>query len=275
MGRALIIAGSADMPGAAILAVGGALRAGVGYAVLSCLDSVAAAVAGHYPETVLQTHGGADTCLQEDHLAAILQQVALADAICIGPGLGTDPQTAALTLSLLRGLAANWPHKALLLDADGLNHLAASSVSLAALGLSSTVLTPHPGEAARLLKLSSAADVQAQRPQAAQELAAQSGATVVLKGEGSLVATGSGQPWHNPSGNAGMATAGSGDVLSGVLTALLARGLQADHAARLATYLHGRAGDLAAAEVGQESLIASDLIRFLPTAIREQSADPS
>jgi ADP-dependent NAD(P)H-hydrate dehydratase len=283
MGRALLVAGSRNMAGAATLAVGGALRCGAGYAVLHCPSAVGPAVNAHYPEAVLALHD------HDQQPGAILAGIEQADAVCIGPGLGSHEHTQQLVLALLEQMASTWPQKPLLLDADGLNHVASSGVSLAALGMSAMVLTPHPGEAARLLSWSGAAEVQSQRESAAQQLAAQTGAVVVLKGEGSLVATAgsvgsiakpSSEPapakiWRNPSGNPGMATAGSGDVLSGMLTALLARGMAPFDASRLATYLHGRAGDLAAAEIGQESLIASDLIRFLPQAILKHNAESS
>ncbi len=271
MGRALLVAGSNDLAGAAVLAVGGALRCGAGYAALICPSAVGPAVNAHYPEAVLTLLGDPNG----DSLDAILQDMEAADAIGIGPGLGVEAEAQQLTLELVAQIAASWPQKPLLLDADALNHVASSGVSLAALGMSSMVLTPHPGEAARLLNLSGAAEVQSQRQAVAQELAVQTGAVIVLKGEGTLIATANGELWRNSSGNPGMATAGSGDVLSGMLTALLARGMTTPAASRLATYLHGRAGDLAAAEIGQESLIASDLIRFLPKAILEHSADPS
>lgn len=279
MGRALLIAGSRDMAGAAVLAVGGTLRGGAGYAVLCCPEAVATAVNAHYPEAVLKPAGadGPDQAhqLQPVHLPLLLEAAAEADVVCIGPGLGGHEQSCRLTAEFLHELAATRPQIPLLLDADALNHVASARVSLAALGYSAMVLTPHPGEAARLLDWSGAAEVQSQRETAVQQLAVQTGATVVLKGEGTLVAQAEAGPWRNPSGNAGMATAGSGDVLSGLLTALLARGLAPFDAARLAAYLHGRAGDLAVADLGQESLIASDLIRYLPNAILEHSADPS
>ncbi len=283
MGRALILAGSQNMAGAAVLAVGGALRCGAGYAQLACPPEVATAVNAHYPEAVLTLYPAPPDATTAENaasakvetegtLATILAAAEQADAICIGPGLGTHPATQALTGELLAQLSAKNAQIPLIVDADALNHIAADRVSLAALNFSALVTTPHPGEAARLLNWSGAAEVQEQRASAVRALVAQTGGVVVLKGEGTLVSSADSGHWRNTCGNPGMATAGSGDVLSGMLTALLARGMAPFDAARLAVFLHGRAGDLAAAELGQESLIASDLIRFLPVAILEHSA---
>lgn len=273
-----MIAGSRGMAGAAALMVGGALRSGVGYALLECPGAIAATITTLYPEAVLHPHGDdSRPVFTPDDVPALITAASQADAVGVGPGLGNSRQSQQVVVELLQSLSLIQPQKPLLLDADALNHVAAARVSLAALGFSALVITPHPGEAARLLYGSGAdivharhgvAEVQADRAAAAKELAKLTGAVVVLKGQGTLVATAAGFS-RNTTGNPGMATAGSGDVLSGILTALMARGMPPYDAARLGVHLHGSSGDLAAAELGQESLIASDLIRFLPAAIRQ------
>jgi hydroxyethylthiazole kinase-like uncharacterized protein yjeF len=276
MGRAALIAGSRGMAGAAALMVGGALRSGVGYALLDCPGAIAATITTLYPEAVLHPHGDdSRQVLKPEDVPALIAAASDADAVGVGPGLGNSKPSQHVVVELLQSLALTQPQKPVLLDADALNHVAAARVSLAALGFSALVITPHPGEAARLLNGSAGggvhaergvAEVQADRNAAATELAEITGAVVVLKGEGTLVSSAAGIS-RNTTGNPGMATAGSGDVLSGILTALMARGMAPFDAARLAVHLHGSAGDLAAADLGQESLIASDLIRFLPAAI--------
>ena len=147
-----------------------------------------------------------------------------------------------------------------LLDADALNLLSASDIRR-----TDWILTPHPGEAARLLK-SSGADIQQNRLEALGNLQDQYGGTIVLKGSGSLVSSAAGMPWLCTGGNPGMAAPGMGDVLSGVIGALLAQGLSAEHAAVVGVEVHARAGDLAAAG-GERGLMASDLMPFLRQAV--------
>jgi NAD(P)H-hydrate epimerase len=159
--------------------------------------------------------------------------------------------------------------KPVVIDADGLNNLAAEArYALERLQASRgpRVLTPHPGEAARLLDISTQA-IQADRPAAAGELARRSGAVVVLKGAGTIVASPENRIAVNSTGNPGMATGGTGDVLTGMIGAYLARGLEPWQAACLGVYLHGLAGDLAAKAAGQESLLASDVVDSLPAAL--------
>jgi NAD(P)H-hydrate epimerase len=148
-------------------------------------------------------------------------------------------------------------------DADGLNALTPDLLRRDA----ATVITPHPGEMARLAGLKTA-DVQARRLQTARQMAERSGAVVVLKGQRTVIARPDGLAAVNPTGNPGMATGGTGDVLSGMVGALLARGCDAWLAATAAVFAHGRAGDRAASRLGQESLIAGDLVDALPEALR-------
>ena len=182
----------------------------------------------------------------------------------LGPGLGQEPGTRALVRAFVRACPVP-----LVIDADGLNALAAVEGEPAALDAlrrdPATVLTPHPGEMARLTGRPTA-EVQRSRPETATALAHQTGALVVLKGERTLVAEPSGRAAVAAAGNPGMATGGTGDVLAGVLGSLLAR-----HGALLsataAVVVHGRAGDLAARERGEEGLTAGDVVEALPAAI--------
>jgi hydroxyethylthiazole kinase-like uncharacterized protein yjeF len=177
----------------------------------------------------------------------------------VGPGLGTDPQTS----GLVRKLAERCPLP-LVLDADGVNAFAGEASRLAE-RKGETVLTPHPGELARLLGLSTA-EVQRDRLAAARRAADETQGIVVLKGHRTLVASGE-MVFVNPTGNPGMATGGSGDVLFGLLAGLLGQGLDALDATLLAVYLHGLAGDVAARRWGEMGLAAGDLVEALPQAV--------
>jgi len=267
-GHVLVVAGSVGKSGAAILSAGGALRAGAGLVTVATPAPALPMVAAGRPELMTEPlpvggHGGLDSQAKDRALAVARGK----DAVVMGPGLGQDPATRDFVRGVIAGCEAP-----LVLDADGLNALAApGSPSPAASVLQerpgATVVTPHPGEMARLIG-SDAADVQRRRLEVAREFAARSGAIVVLKGHRTVVADPDGRAAVNPTGNPGMATGGTGDVLSGILGALLARGLEPWVAATAAVYVHGLAGDVAARRLGQESLLAGDLIEALPEAIR-------
>ena len=184
-----------------------------------------------------------------------------ADVIAIGPGLGRSDDLDALVTSLVSKSRAP-----LVVDADGLNALASKKTTAAA--VSSVILTPHPGEMARLAGVSIEA-VQADRVGVSQRMAAAMNAHVVLKGHRSLVTSPDGRVSINDSGNPGMATAGTGDVLTGAIAAWLAQLRDAAAAAALAVYLHGRAGDLAAAAHGEVAMIAGDVLAHLGAATLE------
>ena len=248
-GTVLVVAGSQGMLGAAILCARGALRGGAGL-VRGCLPrALQASFTLAAPSALSLAREGEP----KRWLAA-----ADADAVVVGPGLGATPATRRIVRELLRH--ARVP---IVLDADALNVLAPLR---AALGSEAPlVLTPHPGEAGRLLG-SDAKQVQADRRQSVLELGRRAGpgCTVVLKGARTLVGDGR-RLYANTTGNAGMATGGSGDVLSGLLGALLAQGLAPFDAACLGVHVHGRAGDLVAERLSQAGLIAEDL----PLAIAE------
>ncbi len=272
MGRALLVCGSRGMAGAAVLAAEAVLRGGAGYVVVAAPASLAPELAAALPAALTLLCGPPDrSVLGEEDLSRILPELQRAQAWAVGPGIGREASTA----RLLAGLLASAPRPAIL-DADALNLLAEEAGGLRLADLpAGTLLTPHPGEAARLLGLDGALAVQRDRPAALAALCDRSPAVVLLKGAGTLIGVRGRETWRNPTGNPGMATAGSGDVLTGLLTALRARGLDAWDAARLGAWLHGRAGDFAREELGEEAMIASDLLRFLPRAFRDRASTPS
>jgi hydroxyethylthiazole kinase-like uncharacterized protein yjeF len=244
-----------------VLAARAAVRAGAGLVTAAVPEPILAIV--HLGS--LESMGVPLPATGAGTLAAAAAEQALAaaagkSALAVGPGLGQEKETVAAIRRLVG--AAPLP---LALDADGLNAFAGRAGELAARP-APTVLTPHPGELGRLLGIATAA-VQADRPAAARRAAAEAGAVVVLKGSLTLVAAPGGGGVHvNPTGNPGMASGGTGDVLTGILGGLLAQGLDPLDAARLAVYLHGLAGDLAMARLRGPSLAAEDLITSLPAA---------
>ena len=259
-GRVLIIAGAPGMAGAAALAARGALRGGAGLVTVGAPDTVSDIVAGLVAEALVRAH--ASDSEGGFSVAASVGLAALAgssDVVAVGPGVGRSDETH----QLVRRLVAQSP-VAVVLDADGLNAFAGDPEALQAVG-PPCVVTPHPGEAASLLGVSTE-EVQADRLAAARRLAERSGAIVVLKGYRSLVCESGGAVAINPTGNPGMATGGSGDVLTGLLAALIGQGVEPFAAARAAVFLHGEAGDIAAERVGEISLIASDIVEALPEA---------
>ena len=260
-GHVLIVAGGPGTAGAAVLTARAALRGGAGLVTVAPPESVYVPIAAQLTEALVRPQpAGAEEGYGAGALEALLRLADDCDVLAIGPGIGT----ASGTRDTVRGLvaAARVP---LVIDADGLNLFAGAVDLLAAVG-PPCILTPHPGEMARLLG-SSTAEVQSDRVGAARSLAERTGAVVVLKGYRSLVCTPAGSVAVNPTGNAGMASGGTGDVLTGLIAALVGQGLEPAEAARAGVFLHGEAGDLAAAELGEVALIASDLIERLPAAM--------
>ncbi len=259
-GRVLIIAGAPGMAGAAALTARGALRGGAGLVTVGAPDSVAEIVASLVAEALVRPHAAdSDGGLGLAAKAGLTALAGAADVIAVGPGVGTSEETQ----QLVRELVVESPAP-VVLDADGLNAFGGDPEVLREIG-PPCVLTPHPGELARLLGMSTA-DVQADRLAAVRTLAERSGAIVILKGYRSLVCDPQRTVAINPTGNPGMATGGSGDVLTGLLAALIGQGMEPFAAARLGAFLHGEAGDIAAERVGEISLIASDIVDALPDA---------
>jgi len=259
-GHALVIAGSRDMSGAGLLCAKAALRAGCGLVTWAVPESLALPLAGRLPEAMVRgiADGGRGDWRETpaERLAACAEGK---QAVVVGPGLGRWPGDDAWLRELWDAVQAP-----LVVDADGLNMLAAAGSPLSwPRRRAPTVLTPHPGEMARLCGLATP-EVQRDRIGLARRYAEQNGVVLVLKGARTVVATPQGGVYVNTTGNAGMATGGAGDVLAGVIGSLLAQGLDADAAAALGVYLHGAAGDrAAAARPSPGSLIAGDIVEAL------------
>jgi hydroxyethylthiazole kinase-like uncharacterized protein yjeF len=263
-GHLLAVAGSRGKAGAAALVARAALRSGVGLVTVATPASTLAVVAAQQAELMTEpldeTYAGGASGESASRVLALLGP---RDALAIGPGLGTEVPTREMVISVLSRRACP-----AVVDADALNALAGGgpeTLRNASAKGAPWVLTPHPGEAARLLG-SSVAAIQEDRLAAARRLADLSGAVVVLKGHRTVLAAPGGIASINASGNPGMATAGAGDVLTGIVGALLARRLDSSIACRIAVFVHGDAGDRAAAEKGQEGMIAADLLERLPDA---------
>jgi NAD(P)H-hydrate epimerase len=250
-GRLLVLAGSPGKSGAAHLALLGALRGGAGLVTLAARPEVLPLALVGRPEAMSLTLPG-DGPLGKGDVAALVAAAREVDALAIGPGLPRGPETA----DALRTLLAK-AGKPAIVDADGLNALADDPSKLAGLGVP-LLLTPHPGEMARLCG-TSIAEVQADRIGVAIAKAREWKATVLLKGARTVVADPEGPPAIIPTGNPGMATGGSGDVLTGLCGALLAGGLPPESAGRVGAWVHGRAGDLAAVRQGERGLVAGDV----------------
>lgn len=272
-GHVLVIAGSAGMTGAAWLAAGACLRTGSGL-VYVCTPKA--------NFSVIQTLAPEAICIEWDEALRLLSEdntntgrhFSGYDAVAFGPGVGTGMQSKRRMKALL--MTYGGP---LVLDADGLN-LIAGDDELKELVRSypgEIVMTPHAGEAVRLLQIRETGDLKETetRRRMASYLEETYGVTVVLKGAGTLVAgreTEDGVPrfvmYENTTGNPGMASAGSGDVLTGVITSLAGQGIPVTDAAKTGVWIHGRAGDLAAADLGEYGMIAGDILRKLPAALK-------
>jgi NAD(P)H-hydrate epimerase len=263
-GRVVVVGGSLGMAGAPALTAMAALRSGAGLVELLVPEPVAAVAAGFDPCVMTRGLPSTDGGFAESAAAEIRARAAKADAVACGPGLGRSAAAAAI----LRLLWQECP-RPLVVDADGIRALANGIDSAAP--RRARLVTPHAGEMAALLDgLELDQNPRSSREQledAAAGWAAARGAIVILKGSRTLVTDGSARH-HNPTGNPGMATAGAGDVLTGIVAALIGQGLEPLPAARLAAFVHGRAGDLAAAAIGEISLVATDLVHWLPAAFR-------
>ena len=257
-GHLLIVAGSLGKSGAALLCGRAALRGGAGLVTVACPADVLATIAAGLPELMTDaTHA----FVARDWQRRLEGKAALT----VGPGLGTTPEAVELVRWLVTSVALP-----MVVDADGLNAIAGQRGVLEA-ARGPIVLTPHPGEMARLTGLSTA-EVQAQRIAHARTFARDSGAVVVLKGSGTVVAAPDGRWSINTSGGPLLGTGGTGDVLAGLTGSMLAQGLEAYDAARLAAFLHGRAGDRLGWQLGDAGLLASELADELPQARRELAA---
>lgn len=262
-GHVLIVAGSRNMSGAARLTVRGALRSGAGLVTLGVPQSIQPLVAAVLDEAM--TRGLPETeagSLAVTAVEPVLEACAAVNVLALGPGLSTHPETVEFVRNLLPRLKIP-----VVLDADALNALVGDTAILEDLQVP-VIMTPHPGEMARLLGLT-IPEVQEKRLELASKAAQQWQSIVLLKGTKTIIASPAGEICINPTGNPGMATGGSGDVLTGVIAGLLAQGFTSFQAAAAGAYLHGLAGDLAAQELSQVSTLAGDVVNYLPAAFKE------
>ena len=264
-GSVLVCGGSLGLTGAPCLASESSMRAGAGYVTACVPASLNVIFECRLLEVMTVPLPDADGSLEPWGVEQVLERADRADALVLGPGLGRATGAQEFALQLAR--AAPVP---LVLDADGLN-AHAGSLNLLAERKAATVLTPHAGELARLLETDSAA-IGGRRLASARRAARAAQAIIVLKGDDTIVAAPDGRAAVNRGGAPALATAGTGDVLSGVVGALLAKGMDSFHAACAAVLVHARAGMLAAQEIGPEGVIASDVIAALPRALAARAA---
>ena len=271
-GHIYVVAGSAEKSGAAFMAANAALRSGAGRVTLWLPEGLRASVAGKFPELMTEflpvTNAGTFAHFGVRKLVANLDA---ADVLVLGPGMTTEPSTQSFILELVGHSPVP-----VILDADGLNAFAPLREPIKNEKNQPIVLTPHPGEMSRLTG-ETVADVQHRRVETALDSAAKYRAWVALKGNQTLIAAPDGELFINNTGNPGMATAGSGDILAGMMGRFVASWKLRGHAdcqnlaeyLAAAVYLHGLAGDIAAREESEESLVATDLLKYLPAAFRE------
>lgn len=255
-GRILLLCGSRGYTGAAALAAMGALRTGAGLVYLGVPESIYAIEAVKLNEPIAFPLPDRDGKLGAAAIPELLQRMAAMDAVLIGPGIGQSEEVLEVTKAVVR--EAQCP---VVLDADGINLMAAhKDILRERTGV--TVLTPHPGEFARL-----GGSIRENRLERAREMALDLGCILVLKGHETLITDGV-EVYRNPTGNPGMAVGGSGDVLSGMIVSLLGQKIPPLPAAAAAVWLHGKAGDLCAEHLGQYGMLPSDLLRFLPRLMK-------
>jgi ADP-dependent NAD(P)H-hydrate dehydratase len=262
-GRVCIIGGCIGMSGAAALAGRAALRAGAGLVRVAVPESILPIVASIEPSyTTIPLAEDSSGKISAKAINTILDAVSENDCLAFGPGIGTSNGVQSILETLLQQ-----KNLRIVIDADGLNNLSAIKDWPDKLK-ANLILTPHPGEMKRLWSGLFREQLPPDRKDQAGKLAKRTETTVVLKGAGTVVSDGQ-KVYINKTGNPGMATAGAGDVLTGVITALMGQGLSNFDAAVLGVYIHGLAGDIAAEKLGQVSLMATDIIESLPKAFLE------
>ncbi len=261
-GHVFVIAGSPGFTGAAALCSQAALLCGSGLVTLGIAEGLNTILARKLTEVMTkplpETPAGT---LSESAFAAIMKFSEKADSAAIGPGLSRNPSTGRLIRKLVVSLK-----RPIVLDADGINALEGKS-SLLKSAKAPVIITPHPGEMSRLTGFS-IKNITAAKEKVAKDFAKKYNVVCVLKGHGTVVARPDGKVFVNTTGNPGMAKGGAGDLLTGMIASFVGQGIRPFDAARLAVYLHGLAGDLAAKEKGEASMLASDLLNKIPEAIR-------
>jgi NAD(P)H-hydrate epimerase len=262
-GHVLVVAGSRGKTGAAAMAGLAALRAGAGLVTVASVESAIPSIAAHAPELMTEPLAELPNgAIAAGALEALGQLAEKRSVVAIGPGIGTSDETAAVVRSLFANSA-----KPMVVDADALNILAAGDWPTTPDRL--RVLTPHPGEMARLTN-STINRVQSDRIACAREFAAARGVVLVLKGERSLLAFPDGRVWVNPTGSPSMATGGTGDILTGMIAGFLGQFPDSPREAiAAAVWLHGRCGEIGALEIGEQPFIATDILRMLPLAMKQ------
>jgi NAD(P)H-hydrate epimerase len=262
-GHLMVIAGSLGKAGAAVMAAKGALRTGAGLVSVAAPMELIPVIQQQVMEAMCIPAGESiDGTLGIGSENELLNASGTMTACAIGPGLTTHYETVQVVKNLIQRMSIP-----MVIDADGVNALAGSAALLKK-AKAPVVMTPHPGEMARLLGISTD-DVQKDRIGVASDFAAKFGVTLVLKGAGTVIASPHGEVFINMTGNPGMASGGMGDVLTGMIGSLLAQGYGPMQASCLGVYLHGFAGDLAAEEKGEAGMIAGDVIEKIPEAIKK------
>jgi hydroxyethylthiazole kinase-like uncharacterized protein yjeF len=261
-GHVLVVAGSRGKSGAAAMAGLAALHAGAGLVTVACPQSALASVASHTPEVMTEplpeTASGVLSRASFDRIVELADKRTL---VAIGPGIGSEDETREVVMRLFNDLG-----KPMVIDADALNSMAGHDWKA---GNAPRVLTPHPGEMSRLAARS-VQEIQADRITAARSFSCERNVTVVLKGEATLLGFPDGRVWVNPTGSPAMATGGTGDILTGMIAGLWGQFPDdPERALAGAVYLHGLAGEIAARHLTEQTVIATDLLRFLPEGIRE------
>lgn len=278
-GRVFVVAGSEGMTGAAVLSAKGALRSGAGLVTVGTAKSQRPVVACGVLEAMTVALAEENGKISKDSAEKILEQAKLSDVVVFGPGLGQNEHIYEVLSTLLREYNGK-----LVIDADGLNALSGDCDILRERQCD-VVITPHPGEMARLVKMP-IAEIQQNRTAVALEFAERYGVCVLLKGSGTVVAdtqvsslscdetffagSENGRVYINTTGNPGMATGGMGDVLSGVVASFMAQGLSTFDAAVLGAYIHGKAGDMATEKYGIHGLLAGDVAEYIAFAIKSE-----
>lgn len=264
-GSVLNVAGSVNYRGAACLSSLSALKVGAGYVTLACPDVIAGGISSYSPDIVIIPLKTRDGCIDKNGYREIVRILPKYSVLSVGCGLssvsGGRDRVRAFFSGLISSVSAlNIP---VMIDADGLNLLAELPSAVLP---KNTVLTPHPKELSRLLNVE-VGEIQSDRILYAQQAARRFGSVVVLKGHRTIITDGT-DTWINVTGNSALAKAGTGDVLTGMISGFCAQGLSPRDSACLGAYLHGMAGDLAGAELTEYGVLASDLLSYIPAAIK-------
>jgi ADP-dependent NAD(P)H-hydrate dehydratase / NAD(P)H-hydrate epimerase len=263
VGKVFVLAGSKGLTGAAALCCMSAMRSGAGAVILGTPESVYSILAKKLTETmVFPFPATGEGTLSLAGLEKIYEKLRWADVFVLGPGLSQHTETQQLIRTLFHEC-----RRKMLIDADGINALSSGDISRLRSSQARIIFTPHIGEFSRLTQLSPN-EIEEHRIRAAREFAKKNGVTIVLKGAPTITASKDGSAILNSTGNPGMATAGTGDVLSGIISGLWAQGMDDEEAASAGVYLHGLSGDTIAKEIGEKSLVANDIIEYLPAVMQ-------